>query len=53
MLQKLAGKGAVITGGSSGIGLATVERLSFKAPACSSRAEVKANWIHIGLQHLA
>ena len=26
MLQKLAGKGAVITGGSSGIGLATVER---------------------------
>jgi NAD(P)-dependent dehydrogenase (short-subunit alcohol dehydrogenase family) len=26
MLQKLAGKGAVITGGSSGIGLATAKR---------------------------
>ncbi len=37
-MGKLDGKVAVITGGSSGMALASAKRSSKKAPMCSSRA---------------
>jgi NADP-dependent 3-hydroxy acid dehydrogenase YdfG len=45
MGNKLEGKIAVITGGNSGIGLATAKRFVQKEPTFSSPAAVKMNLI--------
>ena len=42
-MSKLEGKVAVITGGNSGIGLATAQRFVAEARTSLSRAAVRAN----------
>lgn len=41
---QLESKIAVITGGSSGIGLATAQRFVAEAHMCSSPAAVRSSW---------